>query len=128
MKTAKSKQNQDLIFETIIMEATRRANEAGDKWLTERLKDSGYIGVFDGNTLVGKMLDCCGIVFIKVTDKRTAFYKWGKENFGWGVSIEIPFKYNQRQEQGLQEACCYAIANYLEQCGLSGFRVYSRID
>lgn len=120
-----TKQNQDLIFETIVVEATRRANEAGDKWMAQA---QNTIAVMDGSKCVGMLLDACGIVFIKITDKRTAFYKWGNKKHDWEFSINIPYKYNRRQEQGLQEACCYAITSYLTQCGLTGFRVYSRID
>lgn len=117
----------DKVFGELLEAATKAANEAGDLWMKEHTKPA--FAVMAGNTVVGTMLDVCGFVYLEIKDKRSAFYKWGKEKQGWAHShIGLNHKYSSRQEMGLKEACCYAAYKVLSDAGIKNLRVFSRID
>lgn len=118
-------------YAAIVDEAIQAANEAGDKWWQEHQKPA--YNVKDGFTgeILGQLYDVCGIVHIQVTDRRTRFIKWAKENsfVGYsGYSIHIPHKYKSRQEMGLLEACEKAALAVFQKHGIKGLKLYSRID
>jgi len=122
-----SKRNDDLIFETLWAAALGAANQAGDKWVAEHTQP--IWAVKDGDRIVGTMLDVCGIVYIRCSDKRSKFWKWAVKNqLAYSISLALNHKYRNRQEQGLNEACCYAALEVLTKAGITALYVYSRID
>jgi len=123
-------QAEDLIYRTACQAAINAANEAGDKWMAAATARGPAYAVMNGNTCIDTMLDVCGIVYIQLNDKRSKFVKWATKNgysYG-GYSLRLPYKYSNRQEMGLQEACCDAAINYLHSVGITNVRLYSHID
>lgn len=125
---ANAKLKQIMEFNKILKEATEAANAAGDKWVVEHTKP--VWSVRDGaNREVGQLLDVCGFGFIQVKDKRSAFVKYIKEiQNGYDSTIQINSKYRMRQEWSLNEATAYAALKVLQDHGIKGLSVYSRID
>lgn len=126
-------------FEKIIVDATKAAKEAGDKWIAEHTKP--VFAVYNADLITGKaygkclgtMLDCCGFASILVKDKRTAFAKWLKTvqpswDGGYNGAVRINDKHSGRQEWSLNEARMYAAYKVLTDAGIKGIEVYSRID
>ena len=114
-------------YEAIIKEATAAANRAGAEWMANA---KPKFNVIDNGRVVGTMLDVCGIVYLKITEKRTAFAKWVKKTspHGYNTFVTIPHSYRMRQEMGLGEACEGAALKVLEANGINGVRLYSNID
>jgi hypothetical protein len=123
-------------FALALEEATLAANKAGDEWMKNA---KPMYRVFeranpmdDTSPIVrdyGTMLDVCGIVYLRIEDKRCAFAKWymeQKKNKYRGVYIQ--HKYRGRQEMGLREACDGAALEVLNKHGVKGVELYSRID
>lgn len=119
-------------YEQILREATESANEAGDKWMAAALARGPAYMVKNDLTgeIVGTMLDVCGIVWIELTDRRTAFAKWLKklDERDAMYSLRIEHKYWGRQEMGLLEACAYAAVGVLNKYGINEVQVVARID
>ena len=122
-------------FTKLIAQATEAANRAGDEWMaqaTPKFRVVERADPLDDNSPVvrdfGTMLDVCGIVFLKCTDKRTAFAKWLKTVHKDADFVRIPHKYTRRQEWGLGEACEGAALKVLTDAGIKGIEFYSRID
>jgi hypothetical protein len=122
-------------FDDVIAQATKAAEEAGQKWVDEHTKP--VFAVYNADVLTGKqygpclgtMLDVCGMVHIRITDKRTAFSKYIKKiQNGYNGAIFLKHKYSGRQEWGLNEACAYAAAKVFTLAGIKGIYVYSNID
>lgn len=110
-------------FDALVQRAVEAANEAGDQWMA--CAQPAY-AVMDGNRMVGTMLDVCAIVYIRVTDKRTRFAKWlAKKDNQRNI---LKHKYSFRQEMGLLEASYGAMLKVLEDGGVTGLSLYSRID
>lgn len=69
-------------FVAIEAEAVKAADAAGDEWMKAAQARGPVIEVVHRKTrsnptgVVGALLDECGIVYLKVRDKRTAFAKW----------------------------------------------------
>ena len=110
-------------FAEICQAAVKAANDAGDKWMTDaRVR----YRIMDGDREVGRMLDVCGITGLRITDGRTKFYKWVEKQ--GGKSNVLRHKYSPRQEWGLGEACIGAMLKSLQDAGIKGVSMYSRID
>jgi hypothetical protein len=127
-------------FEAVIRAAVKAADKAGDEWMEAATKRGPAFRVVqranpldDSSPIVkdfGGMLDVCGIVYVQITDKRTAFAKWMKSQnpHGHNHSVRVPHKYRMRQEMGLMEACETAALGVLRDAGIKGVELYSRID
>ncbi len=123
-------------FGEIIKAAGEAANAAGDKWLETaqpmfRVVEHAHV-LDDTSPIVkdhGTILDVCAIVYIAITDRRTAFARWVKKTQnGRSYSVRIPFRYSKRQERGLLEACYGAAIRVLRENGIDCVSLYSRID
>ena len=117
-------------FKAILAEAAVAANAAGDAWMAEATKRGPAFNVINNNgRVVGQLLDVCGIVYLRCTDKRTTFGKWvAKQNGRGGAYVTIPHKYRMRQEMGLLEACEGAALKVLNDNGIQKVMLYSNID
>lgn len=124
----------DLIFDALVKQAVIEGNAAGDTWMREHTQPVFAVvqphNGWDGpGRVVGTMLDVCAIVYLMPTDKRTAFFKWGHRKYDWKYSIRLPGnKWNMRQEMGLQEAVYGAQLAVFTRAGITGIRLWSRID
>ena len=122
-------------FEIAIEEATKAANDAGNKWIEERIAGTG-MHLINGNIVnnrgesVNPMLDACGFAHVSITDGRTAFAKYLKKKKGDRHIYSVPLDYihRGRQDLGLKEACVTAAYKVLKGYGINGIGIYSRID
>lgn len=125
----------DKDFENAIAKATEAGNQAGEKWLNERIAGK-YTLV--GNRLVDKngvvvnpMLDVCGGAYVELKDKRTKFAKWLKRisNQPQIWSVPVNHKFGGWQDMGLKEAIIGAAYDVLtKEFGIEGLRFKSYID
>ena len=124
-------------FGKLMDDATKAANEAGAAWLTQatpQYRVLQHANPMDDNSPVvkdyGTMLDVCAIVYIQITDKRTAFAKWAIAHGGApnGHFLRVPHNYVMRQEMGLLEAAYGAALKVLQDAGIPKLSLYSRID
>lgn len=115
---------------SIVDEATTAANQAGDEWMAAAQARGPTIAVVGRGEIVGTLLDVCGIVYIRITDRRTAFARWlKKQNPDHRLySFHIRHKYEMRQEMGLGEACYGAALKVLRSHGIEGVELYARAD
>jgi hypothetical protein len=115
-------------FSSIIKEATKAANEAGDQWMAEHSRPA-YEVLDKRGRVIGQMLDVCGFAWIIIKDRRTSFAKWAEKT---GIAshdfLHIAHKYKMRQELGLAEACGKAALQVLVNHEIKGLYFESRID
>lgn len=116
-------------FQTIMKDAENAANLAGDAWMATA-KPAWVVVDSQGKNLgYAPMLDVCGIVYIRVVDKRTSFAKWlATRQDGYNNIVLMNHKYKHRQEKSLGEACCRAAIEVMTANGIKGISLYSRID
>jgi len=115
----------DSQFENAIKDASEAAQKAGDEWMANAQPKYVVIGYEDS-----PMLDLCGNAHIQVTDGRTKFGKYLKQD-SWKSNITVPLNtsYSGRQEYGLKVAMAEAALKVLtEKYSLKKLRVWSYID
>lgn len=127
-KPSSTKKYLENVFQRILVEATKAADAAGDKWWDARC-NKPYDPKFSSDHF--GMFDLCGFAFINIRDRRSRFMKWyGKTypEYARIGHIHIPYKYQPRQELGLRETCCRAALTVLQENGVTGLDLYSRVD
>jgi len=113
------------IFFKAIEDASHAAQMAGDEWMKNAKPKYVVVGYEDE-----PMLDLCGNAHVKVTDGRTAFGKYLKQD-SWKSTITVPLKttYTYRQEHGLKVAMAEAALKVLtEKYGIKKLSIWSYID
>lgn len=125
-----SAQVEALNYQQLILAATRAADLAGERWLQDHAQPA--YGVYEGNKLVGTLLDVCGNAHVRFRDKRSRHFKKLRaagllRPTDSGV-IEIWHRYRQRQEHGLLLACATAALSSLQAAGIDGLYVWEYVD
>lgn len=128
-----TKENMELLLQTAIA----AGNKAGDEWMANA---TPKYEVFDADIITGQirgpsrgqMLDLCGNAHIKVTDKRSKFYrslkKFNLVKNEYTATLPIYHKYMHRQEYGLALAIMKAAMEVLTSNGVKGIRIWEYID
>jgi len=112
-------------FEKAIEDASQAGQKAGDEWMKNAKPKYVVVGYEDT-----PMLDLCGNAHVRVTDGRTKFAKYLKQD-SWKSTITVPITttYRMRQEHGLQLAIAKAALEVLTtKYGFKNLRIWDYID